>query len=379
MPTPVPFHRPTTVASAAEQVLATMAGPKPGGDGPVGKEVERRLEEITGARRVLLTTSCTHALELAATLVGVEPGDEVIVPSFTFVSTALAFVMRGATPVFCDIRRDTLNLDERLLPDLVTDRTKAIVPVHYGGIACEMDEIVAVARPRGIAVVEDAAHALLGSYRGRPVGSLGDMAAFSFHETKNFQCGEGGALAVTEAADAGRGEILREKGTDRSKFLRGLVHKYTWVDVGSSYLPSDLLSAFLLAQLCEAEVVQGARATIWHRYRDELVGWAAEQGVQLPVLPDHVVPAAHLFHMVLPTPEDQAALRAHLAADGIASTFHYQPLHSSPMGRQVGKPGADCPVTDHVATRLLRLPFFTSLGADDQSRVIESVLGFSCA
>jgi dTDP-4-amino-4,6-dideoxygalactose transaminase len=379
MSTPVPFHRPTSVAGAADLVLAAVTGPKPGGDGPIGQAVERRLEEITGAHRVLLTTSCTHALELAATLLDIGPGDEVIVPSFTFVSTALAFVMRGATPVFCDVRPDTLNLDERLLPDLVTERTRAIVPVHYAGVACEMDEILAVARPRGIAVVEDAAHALLGSYRGRPVGTLGDLAAFSFHETKNFQCGEGGALAIADEARAMRAEILREKGTDRSRFLRGEVDKYTWVDVGSSYVLADVLAAILQSQLGEAEAIQGARSTIWRRYHDELAGWAQEQGVRLPFVPDHVVPAAHLFHMVLPTPVDQAALRAHLKAADIASTFHYLPLHSSPVGHRLGGAGADCPVTDHTAARLLRLPFFTALARDDQDRVIESVLEFSCA
>jgi dTDP-4-amino-4,6-dideoxygalactose transaminase len=310
-----------------------------------------------------------------ALLLDIGPGDEVIVPSFTFPSTANAFVLRGATPVFGDIRRDTLNLDERRLEALITDRTRAIVPVHYAGVACEMDEIMTVASRHGIPVVEDNAHGLFGQYRGQQLGTFGVMAAQSFHETKNFSSGEGGAIVINDPQYVERAEIVREKGTNRRNFFRGLVDKYTWVDVGSSFLPSDLLAAVLLAQLEDREWVWERRNTIWHRYADDLAMWAESNGVELPVVPEYCQTPYHLFHMVMPSAQSRDALIKHLRAAGILAVFHYQPLHLSPYGQQL-QPHADCPVTETVSDRLIRLPFYTNMDAADTNAVIESVREF---
>jgi dTDP-4-amino-4,6-dideoxygalactose transaminase len=375
----VPFNTPYLVGTEAHYVAAAYAAMHLSGDGVFTKRCHRRLEEITGARKALLTTSCTHALELAALLLGVGDGDEVIVPSFTFASTANAWVLRGARPVFADIRLDTLNLDERRLEALITPRTRAIALVHYAGVACEMDEILAIARRHHVAVVEDAAHAIFGRYRGRPLGSFGTLAALSFHETKNISCGEGGALLINDEALVARAEIIREKGTNRAAFFRGEIDRYTWVDVGSSYLPSDILAAHLWAHLEASEEIQGLRMALWQRYAAGLAAWADAQGVALPVVPPHCSHPAHLFHLVMPSPADRDRLIEHLRQAGIASVFHYVPLHSSPMAKRLGAV-ADCPVSDRVSGSLLRLPFFAAMTAAQQERVIDAVCRFrTCA
>jgi dTDP-4-amino-4,6-dideoxygalactose transaminase len=331
---------------------------------------------MVGVGKALLTTSCTDALEMAALLLGIEPGSEVIVPSFTFVSTVNAFVLRGAVPVFADVRADTLNLDKSGLEALITPRTRAIVPVHYAGVGCEMDAILAVAARHGIRVVEDNAHGLFGRYRGRNLGQLGSLATLSFHETKNINSGEGGALLINDPAFVERAEILREKGTNRSRFFRGQVDKYTWVDVGSSFLPSELVAAFLYAQLEAAERIQAARRAIWHRYAVALGDWAARQGARLPHVPDDCEQSYHMFYMLMPDGSARDALIAHLRAQRITAVFHYLPLHRSEMGLRLGGGSARCPVTEDVSERLVRLPFYTSLTAPDQERVIDAVLGF---
>ncbi len=373
----IPFNRAGALGRERELMAEALARGPIMGDGPFGKRCEALLETETGARRALLTTSCTHALEMAALLLDIRPGDEVVVPSFTFVSAANAFVLRGATPVFAEIRGDTLNLDERLLPPLLTERTRAVVAVHYGGVACEMDTILAAAGKAGVPVVEDAAHALFGGYRGRPLGTLGALGALSFHETKNFSCGEGGALLLNDGSFVARAEILREKGTDRSRFWRGEVDKYTWRDVGSSWVLSDLSAAFLLGQLEQHERVQARRRTLWERYRAALADWAARHGVSLPHIPGDCAPAWHLFHLLLPDAAARAAFLAHMHAGGIAAVFHYLPLHTSPMGARFGGRAGSLPVTESVAARIARLPFYTLMTDDEQDRVIARVLDFA--
>jgi dTDP-4-amino-4,6-dideoxygalactose transaminase len=343
------------------------------GDGPFTRRCHALLEASLGVPKALLTTSCTHALEMAAMLLDLEPGDEVIVPSFTFVSTINAFVLRGARPVFADIRPDTLNLDESKLAALVTPRTRAVVVVHYAGVGCEMDAIAALAERHGLAVIEDNAHGLYGQYRGRPLGTFGAMAALSFHETKNFSCGEGGALLLNDPRLVERAEIIREKGTDRSRFFRGQVDKYTWVDLGSSYLPSDALAALLLAQLEARDAIQARRREIWLGYDGALCGWARDAGVRLPLVPAHCAQAFHMFYLLMPSLAARQALIRHLGARGILAVFHYQPLHRSPMGRRTAARETDCPVTDDVSDRLVRLPFYNSLSEAEQERVIEAV------
>jgi dTDP-4-amino-4,6-dideoxygalactose transaminase len=296
-------------------------------------------------------------------------------PAFTFVSTANAFVLRGAKPVFVDIRPDTLNLDEERLEDAITSKTRAIVVVHYAGVACEMDRILEVARRRGIAVIEDNAHGLFARYKAKPLGTFGILATQSFHETKNFTCGEGGALLVNDASLVERAEIHREKGTNRSKFLRGQVDKYTWVDLGSSYVASDLLAAFLLAQLEERHRIQEKRARIWNTYERELRDWAADAGVGLPMVPEHCTQAYHMFYLILPTLDDRQRLIQSLREQSIAAVFHYLPLNRSEMAARLGAE-VPCPVTERVSDRLLRLPFYNDLTIDDQERVIQTIRSF---
>jgi dTDP-4-amino-4,6-dideoxygalactose transaminase len=373
---PIPFNRPLVLETAFDYLRQTVAAGHLSGDGPFTHRCHALLEELLGAPRVLLTTSGTHALELAALLLEVQPGDEVIVPAFTFVSTINAFVLRGARPVFIDIRPDTLNLDERQLEERITARTKAIVPVHYAGVGCEMDAINEIAARHGIAVVEDNAHGLLGRFRGQPLGTFGRLAALSFHETKNFSCGEGGALILNEPADAARAEVLREKGTNRAQFFRGQADKYTWLDVGSSFLPSDVLAALLLSQLEARDHLQQRRRQIWQRYASQLRDWAEENGVSLPVVPAYCEQPWHMFYLLLPSPADQPALLEHLRQEQIMAVFHYLPLHLSRMGRRFGGRVGDYPVTEDVTQRLVRLPFYSGLGEDDQARIIESVRCF---
>ncbi len=374
-PSKVPFNKPYLVGTEIDYVQQAAAGMHLSGDGMFSRRCHAALESITGARKALLTTSCTHALEMAALLLDIAPGDEIIVPSFTFVSTANAFVLRGATPVFADIRPDTLNLDETALEALISPRTRAIVVVHYAGVGCEMDSILEIAARHGIAVVEDNAHGLFGSYRGRPLGSFGALATLSFHETKNVSCGEGGALLVNDPALIARAEIIREKGTDRAAFFRGATDKYTWVDIGSSYLPSDILAAFLWAQLDSSEQIQQRRRGIWQRYAAHLAPWASAHGITLPHVPAHCEHPAHMFYMLMPSLDDRDGLIAHLRERGITSVFHYVPLHASPMGRRWA-PAAACPVTERISSRLVRLPFYAELSAEVQERVIEAVTAY---
>ena len=370
------FNRPSFEGREREYMAAALDAGHISGNGGFTKRAEACLAELLGVPKVLLTTSCTDALELAALLLDLEPGDEVVMPSFTFVSTANAFALRGARPVFADIREDTLNLDEAHLAELVGPRTKAIVPVHYAGVGCEMDAILEVAQGAGAAVIEDNAHGLFGRHRGRLLGTFGRLAAQSFHETKNITCGEGGALVINDESLIDRAEILREKGTDRARFLRGQVDKYTWTDLGSSFLPSDLLAAVLCAQLEAREGIQERRRAIWNRYREELAGWAGEHGVRLPAVPDHDEQPFHLFYLLLPSEAARDRLIDHLRKHRILAVFHYVPLHLSPMGvRYGGKPG-DCPVTESVSGRLVRLPFYNHLAPEDLGRVIEAVTDF---
>lgn len=372
----IPFNRATLLGNELAYVEQAVANGHISGDGPFGRRCEELLEDAVGCHRALLTTSCTHALELAALLLDLEPGDEVVVPAFTFASTATAFALRGARIVFCDIRPDTLNVDESLLPGVVTGRTRAIVPVHYAGVGCELDPICALAGERGIAVVEDNAHGLFGAYRGRPLGTFGTFAAQSFHETKNVTCGEGGALLVNEPRFVERAEIMREKGTDRKRFFRGQVDKYTWVDLGSSYVLSDLAAAFLAAQLEARERIQTARRLVWERYRDGLAEWAERRGVRLPLVPEHCDQSFHVFWMLLRSLEERTALIAHLRERRILAVFHYLPLHLSAMGRRHGGEPGQCPVAEDASDRLLRLPFYTGLSEDEQAEVIEAVTAF---
>ncbi|PYX40366.1 MAG: dTDP-4-amino-4,6-dideoxygalactose transaminase, partial [Acidobacteria bacterium] len=373
----IPFNRPCLAGNEYKYIAEAIANGHASGDGPFTRRCHELLERELGVPKVLLTTSCTHALEMAAILLNCGPGDEIILPSFTFVSTANAFVLRGAKIVFSDIRPDTLNLDESRLEALITPRTKAIVPVHYAGVPCEMDVIGSLAKQHGAAVVEDNAHALFARYKGKMTGTFGSLATQSFHETKNVTCGEGGALVVNDPQLVERALIIREKGTNRSQFFRGQVDKYTWVDLGSSYLPSDLLAAFLLAQLEGREQIQCKRQHIWQMYREQLEHWAAEESVRLPWVPADCEQAFHMFYLILPSENDRDRLIAHLREEGILSVFHYVPLHQSDMGRKWAAREARCPVTDDMSARLLRLPFYNDLTEAEQGRVIDAVKSFA--
>ena len=373
----IPFNRAFLAGKESEYIQQAIAGWKISGDGTFTKKCHSRLESELGIPKALLTTSCTHALEMAALLLELKPGDEVIVPSFTFVSTVNAFVLAGARPVFIDIRPDTLNLDETKLERLITSRTRAIVVVHYAGVACEMDAILQLAARHGIAVIEDNAHGLFARYKDRYLGTLGCLATQSFHETKNFTCGEGGALLINDPKYVERAEIIREKGTDRSRFFRGQVDKYTWVDVGSSYLPSDILAAFLLAQLEARDDIQARRQRIWEYYDEHLREWAKDFNVQLPLVPPHCEQSFHMYYLLLPLAEKRNRLLDYLNAADINSVFHYVPLHLSRMGRMFGGEEGQCPVTEDVSERLLRLPFYTGMSEADQSRVVSALKDFT--
>jgi dTDP-4-amino-4,6-dideoxygalactose transaminase len=373
--TRVPFNRPFVTGAEFSYIQQVIDGSHQSGGGPFTARCHTLLAGTLGAPGVLLTTSGTHALEMAALLLDIQPGDEVILPSFTFVSTANAFVLRGATPVFVDIRPDTLNMDETRIERLIGPRTRAVVPVHYAGVGCEMRTIMEIAGRRGIAVVEDTAHGLFGRYEGRYLGTFGALSALSFHETKNFTCGEGGALVINDPALVQRAEIIREKGTDRSRFFRGQVDKYTWVDVGSSYLPSEMLAAYLLAQLEARDDIQARRRRIWHTYFDRLQHWAHNRGATLPSVPADVEQAYHMFYVLLPDEADRDACIRHLYDRGVNSVFHYVPLHRSAMGAQF-PPRDRCPVTEDASGRLLRLPFFSGLEESEQARVIDALVAF---
>ncbi len=369
----IPFNRFCPIGTEFNYVQQAIDQLHVSGDGPFTRKCHQILEESLGVSKALLTTSCTHALEMSAMLLDIQPGDEVIFPSFTFVSTVNAFVLRGARPVFVDIRPDTLNLDETLLERSITPKTKAVALVHYAGVSCQMDVILAVARQHGIAVVEDNAHGLFGRFRGQYLGTFGAMSTLSFHETKNFTCGEGGALIINNPAYIERAEILREKGTNRSRFFRGQVDKYTWVDIGSSYLPSDILAAFLYAQLEARDQVQSSRERIWTHYHTHLVDWARDHRIGLPSVPQDCEQPFHMFYLMMPSPDLRQDLIAHLKERNILSVFHYMPLHLSEMGRRFGGREGDCPVTESVSERILRLPFYNSLTEQDQTFIIDSI------
>ena len=371
----IPFHRPHLTGDESGYVSAALASGHLHGDGPFTAEASQRLSELSGSGRVMLTPSCTHALELSALLLDLGPGDEVVMPSFTFVSTANAFALRGARPVFVDIDPRTPDLDPAAVADAVTERTKAIVVVHYAGIACDMDALLAIADGHGIPLIEDNAHGLGGTYRDRPLGSLGAMAALSFHDTKNIQCGEGGALVINRPELVGRAEVLREKGTNRQAFMRHEVEKYTWVDVGSSYLLGEILAAVLTAQLDHVDEIQKARHEVWATYQSELRAWSDAAGVQLP----HPDPAsqhpAHLYHLLLPTPEDRTRFLDHVRGAGVGTAFHYVPLHDTPIARRLGHEGP-LPVTESAAARLARIPLYPDLRPEDVDRILEVVTSF---
>lgn len=372
----VDFNRAVIVGREIEYMTEAIANAHISGDGPFTKKCHALLQQELGIPRALLTTSCTHALEMAAILLDIRDGDEVIVPDFTFVSTINAFVLRGARPVFLDIRSDTLNLDESKLEAAITPRTKAIIPVHYAGVGCEMDAIMAIANRHKIVVVEDNAHGLFGKYKGQYLGTFGAMATQSFHETKNFTSGEGGALLINDTGYVERAEIIREKGTNRSRFFRGQVDKYTWVDLGSSYLPSDILAAFLYGQLEQREHIQTHRKALWETYNLALSGWAEKNGVQLPAISAHTEQAYHMFYILMPNLELRQEFIQYLRDLEIYSVFHYLPLHLSDMGQRFGGKLGDCPVTEDVSDRLVRLPFHNGLNSSEQELTIEAILGF---
>jgi len=369
----IPFNRPSLVGREMLYIDQAIANGHISGDGPFTRKCHAYFEQTLGVTKALLTTSCTDALEMAALLLDIQAGDEIIVPAFTFVSTINAFVLRGARPVFIDIRLDTLNMDESRLEQLVTPRTKAIVVMHYAGVGCEMDSVLEIAGRYGLPVVEDNAHGLFGRYQGKSLGTLGSLSAQSFHETKNVTCGEGGALFINEARYVERAEVIREKGTNRSSFFRGEISKYSWVDVGSSYLPSDLLAAFLFGQLEASAQIQSKRQRLWTYYNTRLSDWAKAKGVRLPIVPPHCSQAYHMFYLILPSLEQRQNLIAHLMAHGILAVFHYLPLHLSEMGRRFGGQAGDFPVTEMVSNRLLRLPFYYDLSEAEQARVVETI------
>ena len=346
------------------------------GDGAFTKRCSRWLEEQTGSERVLLTTSCTHATELAAILADIKPGDEVIMPSYTFVSTADAFVLRGAKAVFVDIRPDTMNIDETLIEDAVTERTKAIVPVHYAGVSCEMDTICDIAKRHNLYVIEDAAQGVMATYKGRPLGTIGDYGCYSFHETKNLSMGEGGALLIKDKANILRAEIVLEKVTNRSLFFRGVIDKYTWMDAGSSYLPSELNAAYLWAQLEDAQKIYDDRMRSWNLYYEQLKPLADEGRIELPVIPEGCVHNAHMFYIKTKDLKERTDLIFYLKGKQINSVFHYIPLHSSPAGKKLGVFHGEDKYTTRESERLLRLPMYYGLGKENIECVTESIKNF---
>lgn len=372
----VDFTTPYTTGLEQRYLAEALASAHWQGDGPFTERADAWLQSYTGARKTLLTTSCTHALELAAILLDLGPGDEVIVPSFTFSSTATAVAIRGATPVFVDIEPGTLNIDPALAEAAITTATKAIFIVHYGGVAADLDSLQAIATRHGLALVEDNAHSLGAYFRGQHLGTFGALATQSWHATKNVACGEGGSLLVNEVAYMERAEIIREKGTNRSRFLRGQVDKYTWVDHGSSYLPSELLAAVLVAQFERFDEIQAKRHRAWNWYAKHLTSWAEEQGVGLMQVPSDRQHPAHLFYLMMPTPVDQDGIITHLRGLGITAPFHYQPLDSAPAGQALGRTPLPCTITADRASRLVRLPLHANLTETDLERVVDGITSY---
>ncbi len=372
----IPFNRPVMLGNELDYIRQAVENGQISGDGPFTKKCHAFLEGQLGVPKVLLTTSCTHALEMSAILLEIKSGDEVVIPDFTFVSTVNAFVLRGAKPIFVDVRSDTLNLDESKLEAAITSRTRAIVPVHYAGVGCEMDAIMEIARRHHLAVVEDNAHGLFGKYKGKYLGTFGELAAQSFHETKNFSSGEGGALLINDPSLLERAEIIREKGTNRSRFFRGQVDKYTWVDVGSSYLPSDMLAAFLYAQFEQREKIQAHRKQVWEFYNEHLASWAEKNGVRLPIIPSHTEQAYHMFYLLMPDLDLRQRFISYLRERDVYTVFHYLPLHLSDMGRKFGGQPGDCPVTERVSDQLVRLPFYNNLSSSELEQILDAILEF---
>ena len=372
----IPFNMPPYVGTENNYIKKAIENHKICGDGEFTKKCSAWIEEKTGTKKGLLTTSCTHALEMAALLLDIKPGDEVIMPSFTFVSTADAFVLRGAKAVFVDIRPDTMNINEELIEDAITDRTKAIVPVHYAGVACEMDRIMEIAAKHGLAVVEDAAQGVMSSYKGKALGTIGDFGCYSFHETKNYSMGEGGALLIRDDARTEDAEIIREKGTNRSKFFRGQIDKYTWVNWGSSYLPSDMNAAYLWAQLEQAEEINENRLNSWTEYYNGLKDLADEGKIELPYIPGECVHNAHMFYIKAKDLEERTPLIKYLKDNEINTAFHYIPLHSAPAGIKFGRFSGEDIYTTKESERLLRLPMYYQLTKEDRDKVIDKIREF---
>lgn len=375
---PIPFNQPLFLEEGIVNVRKAFQNRHVSGDGEFTRRCQTFFERWLGTKKVLLTSSCTAALEMCALLIDIKPGDEVVMPSFTFVSTANAFVLRGARPIFVDIRADTLNIDEHLVEAAITPRTKAIIVVHYAGVGCEMDTICAIAARHDLPLIEDNAHGLFGTYRGKPLGTFSSLSTLSFHETKNLSCGEGGALIINDPRFIERTEILREKGTDRSRFFRGEVDRYTWRDIGSSFLPSDILAALLYAQIEIVETIQKKRRKIHERYNRGLHPWALVQRVTLPSVPAQCRSSYHIFHLLLPSARLQSLFIHHLRARNVNAVFHYQPLHLTPMGLNMGGKPGQYPVTEMAADRIVRLPFYYDLGEAEQNRVIQAVSSFAC-
>ena len=372
----IPFNVPPVYGTEEEMIHQAIASHKICGDGDFTKKCHQWIEQNTGCEKALLTTSCTHALEMAALLSRIQPGDEVIMPSYTFVSTANAFVLRGARIVFVDIRPDTMNIDENLIEDAITEKTKAIAPMHYAGVGCEMDTICAVAKKYGLFVIEDAAQAVKAFYKGKPLGTFGEFGCFSFHETKNYSMGEGGALLIDDPAYIDDAEIIREKGTNRSQFWRGKVDKYRWVDFGSSYLPSELNAAYLYAQLEHADEIFDDRMASWNLYYELLSGLAAEGFIELPFIPEYCSHNAHIFYIKVKDIEERSALIKYLKEHDVETVFHYIPLHSAPAGLKWGRFHGEDRWTTKESERLLRLPMFYKLGEDSISIVAENIRNF---
>lgn len=373
----IPFNKPYMTGRELLYIAQAHASSHLSGDGSFTKKCHAWLEAKTGARKALLTHSCTAALEMAALLADIQPGDEVIMPSYTFVSTANAFVLRGGVPVFIDVRPDTLNIDETLIEKAITPRTKAIAPVHYAGVACEMDVIMDITKRHNLLVIEDAAQGIMSTYKGQPLGSIGHLGAYSFHETKNIIAGEGGALLVNDERFAERAEIIREKGTNRSQFFRGQVDKYTWVDVGSSYLTGEVVAAFLWAQMEEAEAITEKRLAIWRQYHDALAPLEAAGVLRRPIIPDGCQHSAHMYYILLESLEKRTKLIDRLQEQGVNTVFHYVPLHSSPAGRRYGRVYGTMVNTEAISERLLRLPLWMGLAGSQQTVVLDSINAFA--